>query len=133
MRPGIYSGSGGGTEEPQSGGGSTDAGDYLYITETTSTYRTYVHYFNSPYAVSSGQTVNASYTSYRGLIYHRYILKKKDKRTEVTETEVDVEHWFGYGYINYGGGYCWAVTYSRARNNKTGYDTGHQYPDTCVP
>jgi hypothetical protein len=43
---------------------------------------------------------------------------------------VDVEHWFGYGYIDHR--HCWALTYSRARDNLTGYDTGPQYPDTCV-
>ena len=132
VRPGIYSGSGGGAGEPQPSYDSTDMGDYWEITRITSTYRTYVHYFNSSYAVSSGETVNASYTSRSGLIYHHYILEKKDKETEATETVVDVEHWFDYGYIDYGGGYCWAVTYSRARDNKTGYDTGDQYPNTCV-
>jgi hypothetical protein len=77
VRPGIYSGSGGEPGEPQSSYDSTDMGDYWSIVRTTSTHRTYVRYFNSPYAVSSGETVNASYTSYRGLIYHHYILEKK--------------------------------------------------------
>jgi hypothetical protein len=132
VRPGIYSGSGGETGEPRSSSESTETDDCWYITRTTSTYRTHVHYFNSPYAVSSGQTVNAPYTSLTRLIYHRYISEKKDKRTERTETLADAEHWFGYGYINYGGGYCWALTYSRHRDNLTGYDTGPRYPNTCV-
>ncbi len=131
--PGIYSGSGGETGEPQQDSSPTDMGDYWYITRTTSTYRTYVHYFNSPYAVSSGETVNASYTSRSGLIYYRYILEKKYKNPERTETLQDVEYWWRYEYIDYGGGRCWAVTYSRSRNNMTGHDTGPQYPNTCLP
>ena len=133
VRPGIYSGSGGKAGEPQEKYNREDMGDYWSITRTTSTYRTYVHYYNSPYAVSSGETVNASYTYHSGLTYHHYILENKDKETEETKTIVDVEHWFGYGYIDRGGGYCWAMTYSRAKDNITKYDTGDQYPNTCLP
>jgi hypothetical protein len=79
VQPGIHSGSGGETGEPEPSYDSKDMGDYWLITRTTTTYRTYVHYFNSPYAVSSGQTVNASYTSRSGLIYHHYILEKRTR------------------------------------------------------
>jgi hypothetical protein len=61
--------------------------------------------------------------------------KKGQAHRRQLTTVVDVEH---HGLVteyirkDYGSGYCWAVTYSRARDNKTGYDTGDQYPDTCV-
>jgi hypothetical protein len=133
VQPGIYSGSGGGAGEPQTTSDSTDMGTYWYITYITEAHRTYVRYYNSPYAVSSGQTVNASYTTYNGLTHHHYTLTKKDKNTGDTTTIADVESWFGYGYIlNDNGQSCWAITYSRSKDYVTGYDTGDQYPNTCI-
>jgi hypothetical protein len=89
--PGIYSGSG-----SLRGGGSysykeEEYDTYWIITEEEKTYRTYVHYFNSSYAVSSGQTVNASYTDYSGVTYERSTKKIKYKSTGNTETVYDIE------------------------------------------
>jgi hypothetical protein len=131
--PGIYSGSG-----SLRGGGSysykeEEYDTYWIITEEEKTYRTYVHYFNSSYAVSSGQTVNASYSTLTRLIHHRYTMKYFYYSTLNTETKVDTEYWASYEYIrNEYGQYCWGKTYERSVDYLTGYDTGDQYPYDCV-
>jgi len=78
--------------------------------------------------------VNAPHTTYRGLTNHRITTEKKDKLTGETTTVQDIEHRFRYEYIPAptGGTYCWALTYRRAINHVTGYDTGDEYPYTCV-
>ena len=130
--PGIYSGSGGAAGEPQPDYDSTDMGDYWYITRTTSTYGTYVRYFNSPYAVSSGQTVNASYTSRTLLTYQHFVLEKDYKDPlKNDETLVDEERWWSYEYKIVDGTSCWAQTYHRYKNNLTGEERTI-YPDICV-
>jgi hypothetical protein len=64
VRPGVYDGTPAPPGEPQREYDSTDGGTHWHITWVTKTYRTFVHYFDPPYAVSSGQTVNAPHTAY---------------------------------------------------------------------
>jgi hypothetical protein len=85
--PGVYSGSVP-MGEPDRRYEKTDMGEYYYIVDDKYIYRTHVHYFDSPYAVSSGETVNASYASEYGLSYHHHVVKKQDKRTGATITDI---------------------------------------------
>jgi hypothetical protein len=132
--PGVYDGTPAPPSPPEKENDSEDMGTYMYITSVTRTSGTFVHYFDPPYAVSSGQTVNAPYITHGGLVYHRVTTTRKDKATGEYTLVTDVEHRFGYEYIRRpdSGGYCWAMTSSRAIDHVTGYDTGDQYPYTCV-
>jgi hypothetical protein len=132
VRPGVYDGTPAPPGDPQTQYDSTEGDTHWYITWVTETYETFVHYFDPPYGVSSGQTVNAPHTTYGGLVYHRITTTKKDKRTGETTTVMDVEHHFDYEYIRKDTQYCWAMTYSRSIDRVSGYDTGDQYPNTCV-
>jgi hypothetical protein len=122
--PGVYSGSVP-MGEPDKLYERIDMGEYYYIVEDDYIYRTHVHYFDSPYAVSSGETVNASYVSYYGLSYHRHVVKRQDKQTWATITEQDVEHQFGYSYDDRHR--CWNRTVAWRDNKNGGSDTSTSY------
>jgi hypothetical protein len=122
--PGVYSGSVP-MGEPDKRYEKIDMGEYYYIVEDDYIYRTHVHYFDSPYAVSSGETVNASYVSYYGLSYHRHVVKRQDKQTWATITEQDVEHQFSYSYDDRHR--CWDRTVTWRDNKNGGSDTSTSY------
>ncbi|MGC8905354.1 hypothetical protein [Thermus sp.] len=101
----------------------------IITTTTESIWATFIKYDPSEYAVSSDQTVQASYSSFRGLTHLRYTQELKYKDTGETKTIIDVEYNFHYDITPSCRG--WTLVYSEWIDHLTGQQSS-SYPNTCL-